>query len=485
MVENHRTSKDNNCSKADIYRSFPNIVIAMEGLHNKTIWILDDDKAIRSSLEMLLNDYFQSVRSFHSPESFLHALTSSTPHIVLMDMNYGRGEVDGRQGLNVLYTLKENYSSLPVVVMTAYSNIGLAVESMKNGASDFVNKPWSNERLVVTLSNVLRLESSRRELEQWQVRDQIDQKPDFNDTLGMIGSSPAMGKVRKQIKQIAPSDANVLLLGENGTGKELAAKAIHELSQRNRHPFVKIDLGSIHKDLFESELFGAKKGSYTGVIKDRTGRISLANQGSLFLDEIGNLSLPLQAKILSVLQNREVVPLGATQPESIDVRLISATNLDTERLHDEQFFRPDLLYRINTVEIQLPPLRERPEDIALLIDHFINRFGTKYHKSRLRISTNTYEAARNYPWPGNVRELEHAVERAVLMSDGASLKPEELIPRRPVEKKSVTNTLNLSEMEEKLIRQALRQNQGSITKAAKALGITRAALYRRLEKYNL
>ncbi len=458
---------------------------SMEILRHKSIWILDDDQAILSSLEILLTDVFKSVTLWSEPSLLLNRLEKDQPDIVLMDMNYSPGHVDGREGLDLLIQIKTRFEQIPIVVMTGYSDVHMAVESMKMGASDFVNKPWSNERLVVTLSNVIKLQSSQLKLRQWKASE-TKSSTNFDTNLGMIGVSKAIETVRQEIRKVATTDANVFLLGENGTGKGLAANALHQLSKRREQPFIKIDLGSIHKELFETELFGAKKGSYTGITADKPGRMGLAHDGTLFLDEIGNLSVALQGKLLSALQNREITPVGSTKKEKIDIRLVSATNMSIEKLMNEEVFRQDLLYRINTVEINLPPLRDRISDVPLLLDYFLAKLKRKYQKDAMEMSKSAYADAMNYSWPGNIRELEHAVERAILMSDKGYIGAEDLlIQSRRRSTRDVRNPLNLAETEEKLIKQALVKYAGNITKASRELGITRTALYRRLEKYNL
>lgn len=452
---------------------------------NSTIWILDDNPGVLTSLDMLLRSEFNTVKLFSNPKQILSEVHKTSPDLLLMDMNYTSGAVDGREGLELLKRINALQVGFPVVVMTAYSEIELAVESMKLGAADFVHKPWTNERLRQTVRNVVEQRADRVELQQWKAREKAVQLPEFESNLGMVGSSPSINRVRSLIRKVANSDANVLILGENGTGKELVAQAIHQVSHRNERPFVKIDVGAIHKELFESELFGARKGAYTGITSDKKGRMFMANKGSLFLDEIGNLSIDLQAKLLSAIQNREITPLGDTRPIAIDVRLISATNLEVERLLDSDTFRQDLLYRINTVEIKLPPLRERKSDVGLLLEHFVSYYGNKYHQPLIKCSDDCVRGATEYHWPGNVRELQHAVERAVLMADGDRIELEDLVPGGRRISNEVGDTLNLADREEQLVREAMKKHQGNISRAANELGITRSALYRRLDKFGI
>lgn len=457
----------------------------MKELKNKNIWVFDDDPAILLSLDLVLSDYFGEVRTWSKLDNLQTALDTQEPNILLMDMNYSIGAVDGQEGLLLLDHLKQHHPTIPVVAMTAYGDVNLAVSAMKAGASDFVDKPWGNERLVVTLANVLRLSESEQQLERWKNQSVQDLKPSMHEHLGMVGSSQAIENVRKKIRKIANSDANIIVLGENGTGKELVAQALHLLSERSRQPFGKIDLGTIPETLFDSEMFGAKKGSYTGIEEDKVGRIALANKGTLFLDEIGNLPFSIQGKLLSFLQNREIIPLGSGVAQSVDVRLISATNLELDHLTDSSQFRQDLLYRLNTVEIHLPPLRDRSEDIPELIDHFLSVFKLKYNRPELKVSSNLYTDAMTYIWPGNVRELEHAVERAVLLSNGRMVKAIDLGLSTQKNNAPQSIGLNIANTEESLVRKALKKHEGSITKASKELGITRSSLYRRMEKYNV
>ncbi|MBI1307107.1 MAG: response regulator [Bacteroidetes bacterium] len=446
-----------------------------------SVWILDDDKSILSALEFMLNNDFEELRTFSDPEKLQSSMSRQNPDVLLMDMNYTEGRFDGSEGMQLIDELMKQNPHLPVVAMTAYGDVEIAVNSMKRGAVDFISKPWKRERLITTLHNAIRLRNSEKQLH----RIHASGSNDMPEDLGMIGNSAELKEIRDRIRKVADTDASVLILGENGTGKELVARAIHQLSGRNLKPFVKIDLGAIHGNLFESELFGALKGSYSGIQKDKPGKILLADRGTLFLDEIGNLPLPLQSKMLSVLQNCEVTPVGGIKAEKLDTRLICATNLSEDQLFDPEHFRQDLLYRINTVEIHLPPLRNRKKDIPLLMEYFIEKFATKYGKGNIRISQEARKSAEEYAWPGNIRELEHAMERAVVLNDGRSVSAADLIPvkNRPGAKDN--RDLNLSRTEEDLIREAISKNGGSITKAARDLGLTRASLYRRLEKYGL
>lgn len=454
----------------------------MDIFKDKTILILDDDSSILFSLDLLLEPLFSRVITSSISEKTLENIESFSVDILLMDMNYSNGLYDGNEGKSILKKIKQKYPYLPIVVMTAYSEVNLAVECMKLGATDFINKPWQNQNLLLRLNQAINLSSQTYYLQQLKNSKIEFQKSSEN--LGMIGSSKAICDIRETILKIAKTDANVLILGENGTGKELVAKALHQYSNRAHQPFVKIDLGSLSSTLFETELFGSKKGAYTGSTQDKIGRMALADSGSLFLDELGNLQLDLQSKLLSSLQNREITPVGSEKTKSIDIRLISATNLSLNELKNEDKFRRDLLYRVNTIEITLPPLRERKQDIPLLLDHFLLKYKVKHHKPNLKFLTKAYKQASNYSWPGNIRELEHIVERAVLLCNDEIISLDYILSQNSDEDFNHTS-LNLDEMEKKMIKKALKIYEGNISLASKDLGLTRPALYRRLEKYGL
>ncbi|MBR9917981.1 sigma-54-dependent Fis family transcriptional regulator [bacterium] len=449
-----------------------------------SILIVDDDRAILDTLQLVLSDHFNLVLTTDRPENVLDIVRKHEPSIVLSDLNFSNSQKDGSEGLQLTTLIKDHYPEIPVVVMTAYGDVNLAVRSVKAGASDFIEKPWSNQRLIITLKNQLDLRYSKDQLKKLQAISR-DSSTEEDPSLGIIGESPEIRLVRERMKKVAESDANVLILGENGTGKDLVARGIHKLSSRNKNSFVKIDLGAIHGNLFESELFGAKKGAYTGLNADKPGRMSLADGGTLFLDELANLTLPLQSKLLSALQNREITPVGGTKSEKIDIRLISATNADLSDLLDEQYFRQDLLYRINTIEINIPPLRSRSGDIPVLIDYFLEELKAKYKKQSVKMSKSAITSAKQYPWPGNVRELEHAIERALIMCSNNTITSEDLIPLGSRKKVSREDELNLEKLEIQAIEKAIHLSSGNITEAASLLGITRTSLYRRIEKYKL
>jgi len=404
-------------------------------------------------------------------------------------MNFTKDVSSGHEGFLWLEKILEIDPSAVVIMITAYGDVQMAVKAIKEGATDFILKPWENERLLATVHSAMQLRKSRLEVsdlkdKQKQISTDIDIK--FQD---VVGNSASMIRVYQTIERVASTDANVLILGENGTGKEVIARAIHRNSARKDEVFISVDLGSISETLFESELFGHVKGSFTDAKEDRPGRFEIASGGTLFLDEIGNLSQPLQAKLLSVLQSRIVTRVGSNKARAIDIRLICATNLPIFDLVKENKFRQDLLYRINTIEIELPPLRERKEDIDLLAQHFLIIYTRKYNKNIHMISEAARKKMANYSWPGNVRELQHAIERAVIMSNGHILNPEDFFfsPVKPEKDKSgiQLDDFHLEEVEKILIRKVLQKYNGNITQAANELGLTRSSLYRRLEKYGL
>jgi DNA-binding NtrC family response regulator len=403
-------------------------------------------------------------------------------------MNFTKDVSSGGEGYYWLERILQIDPSAVVVLITAYGDIQMAVKAIKAGATDFVLKPWENEKLLATLHSAMRLRESLDTIESLKFKNQ-----EINQALNeryseIIGQSAAMQRIFQTIDRVAKTDANVLILGENGTGKELIARAIHRNSSRKNESFVGVDLGSITETLFESELFGHKRGSFTDAKEDRAGRFELANRGTLFLDEIGNLSLPLQAKLLTIIQNRKVSRVGSNKETPIDIRLICATNLPLYEMVKENKFRQDLLYRINTIEIEIPPLRERFEDIPLLANHFLKHYAGKYDKNVMKISEGAMARMHKHPWPGNIRELQHAIERAIILTAGTVLQPEDFNFTQPTTKEDGQLSLeqyNLEEVEKLLIRKVLKKYNGNITQAASELGLTRSSLYRRLEKYGL
>ena len=447
-----------------------------------TILVVDDDQDLLTATRILLRPNVKEVLVEHNPERLMNILEKNPVDIVMLDMNYKSAINTGNEGLFWLSKIKTHFPKVNVVMITAYGAVDLAVKSLKQGASDFIVKPWQNEQLLNTLNSIY--EESRP-----SQKDKVVINP--RDQHGIIGNSAIMEDLQYKLDKVSPTEANILILGENGTGKDLIANAIHQRSLRAKEAFVKVDVGSLTETLFESELFGYKKGAFTDAREDRKGRFEHADAGTLFLDEIGNISLQQQAKLLSVLQNRAVVPLGSSQPIPVDIRLISATNVPLKVLADENRFRKDLIYRINTLEIQVPPLRERVGDIPLLAEHFLKFYNGKYHKNVSGFESDALTKLKAYHFPGNVRELQYSIERAVIMSDQASIRAEDILfspIEQQIEEKPIVNDFsshNLEEMERKAIKSAIDRFNGNISKAAKELGLTRAALYRRLEKYNL
>jgi DNA-binding NtrC family response regulator len=451
------------------------------------VLIVDDDADVLQAAKVFLKQHVESVRTEVNPAQIPQLLGSDSFDVILLDMNFERDVSSGQEGFFWLKKILAMDPQAVVILITAYGDIGLAVRAIKEGASDFVLKPWQNEKLLATVSAALNLRSSRFEAENLRRRQQqlsADLDHPFHD---FIGSSPAMQKVYQAITKVAVTDANVLIIGENGTGKELVARALHRHSARSGEIFLAVDMGGISETLFESELFGHVKGSFTDARSDRIGRFELGSGGTLFLDEIGNLPLSLQTKLLRVLETRQVTRLGANTPITVDVRLICATNMPIAELVNRRQFRQDLLYRINTVEIHLPPLRERQDDLKLLAEHFTGQVCRKYQKEPKTLSEAALKKLAGYHWPGNVRELKHALERAVILSDSPVLQAGDFLFSQSPESLDgqAFKDLNLEQAEEALVRRALNKHQGNISQAAKELGLTRAALYRRLEKYGL
>lgn len=451
------------------------------------ILIVDDDEDILHAARLLLKKHVAQVDTEKNPKALPTLLKNESYDVILLDMNFAKGATSGKEGFYWLSKIPEIDPSVVIVLITAFGDVEMAVRAVKEGATDFVLKPWQNEKLIATVSAALRLRRSRVEADnlrsrQKQLSADLDQP--FHD---FIGQSAAMEKVFLNIQKLAKTNANVLILGDNGTGKELVARELHRQSSRSEEVFISVDMGAVSETLFESELFGHVKGAFTDAREDRAGRFEIASGGTLFLDEICNLPLTLQAKLLTVLENRKVTRLGSNKPVPIDVRLICATNMPIHEMVAENKFRQDLLYRINTVEIHMPPLKDRAEDIPLLVDHFLKIYCKKYNKSLKRVSPATLKRVEKYPWPGNVRELQHAIERAVIMSDSAVLQPSDFFfPSVETKEDSlIFDDYNLEEIEKLVIRKALSKHSGNISHAAKELGLSRTSLYRRFEKYGL
>jgi len=448
---------------------------------------IDDNEDILFALKLLLKNYVEVIRTETNPDIIPDILSKEQFDVILLDMNFTKDAISGQEGFSWLEKILSLDQDAVVVFITAYGDAEKAVKAIKSGATDFILKPWQNEKLIATVSSAIRLRQSKNQtsdLKKKQVEISAIQDQPFHE---FIGNSPEMQQVFSTIRKVAKTDANVLILGENGTGKELVARALHRNSLRKEEVFISVDLGSITESLFESELFGYAKGAFTDAKADKPGRFEVASGGTLFLDEIGNLSIPMQSKILTTIERREIIRVGSNNSKPIDVRLICATNNNIHDMVKNDMFRQDLLYRINTVEIHLPPLRERTGDIPLLANHFLSIYSKKYRKNIKGISSETLKKLTQYQWPGNVRELQHALERAIIMSDSESLQPDDFIVSSKTDKigEIEIDTFNLDDIEKNIIVKVLKQNQGNVTQAANMLGLTRTSLYRRMEKYGL
>lgn len=449
------------------------------------ILIVDDNQDVLFALNFLLEPYVDKIKVTTQPSRIEHFMQTFDPDIILLDMNFSRDAISGEEGYGCLQHILELDPDAVVLFMTAYSDTEKAVRAIKAGATDFIPKPWEKEKLLATLSSAIKLRQSRREIKTLQDRVDVLSAQDKEIPL-MIGQSKPMMEVFSTIRQLSETDANILILGENGTGKDLVARSLRFFSPRQQASFVTIDLGSVPESLFESELFGYEKGAFTDARKDKIGRMEMALGGTLFLDEIGNLSLAMQSKLLTAIEKRQIYRLGATKPVAIDVRLICATNANIHQMVDEGSFRQDLLYRINTIEIHIPPLRERGEDILLLADNFLQKYAHKYKKDIYGLTREAKQKLMRYRWPGNVRELQHAMERAVILSQNSWLRPNDFILTPQNEKRDLQDeTLNLQELERKAIKRAMKQCAGNVTEASDLLGISRYALYRKIDKMKL
>jgi DNA-binding NtrC family response regulator len=450
------------------------------------ILIIDDNEDVLLALNLLLKMHVEQVRVSTDPKRIEHFINTFCPDVILLDMNFNCDAVSGREGLFWLEKIKKIDPDIVVVFITAYADMDKAIQAIKAGATDFIPKPWEKEKLLATVFSAIELHESRVEVKHLREQISVLATPAGDGRYNIIGESEAMVNIFDTIEKLRDTEANILILGENGTGKDLIAREIHRKSPRNEKIFVALDLGSVSESLFESELFGYKKGAFTDARLNKPGRLEVAAGGTLFLDEIGNLSLPMQMKLLTAIEKREIIPLGATRPVPIDVRFIAATNVNIREMVADKRFRQDLLYRINTIEIHIPPLRERGNDVMLLADHFLARFNRKYSKKLKGISREAKSKLQNYPWPGNVRELEHTMERAVILAEKTVLGVENFIFTPTVAPKKLSSgELNLVKLEQEAIERAFLQAEGNISLAAELLGITRYALYRKMEKFGI
>jgi len=447
--------------------------------------VVDDDPDIALAARLALRHLFKEIATLPSPQLLADFVRTQSPDAILLDLNFERAATDGSEGLDYLGKIMTADPEAAVVIITAHGAVSVAVEAIKRGASDFVAKPWSNERLAATVRSAASLR--RTKLEARLERGRTSELAHNGETR-LLGDSEAMERVRTLIDRAAPTDANVLILGENGTGKEIVAREIHRKSRRGDQPIISIDLGATAESLFESELFGHVKGAFTGASSDRIGRLKAADHSTLFLDEIGNLPLHLQPKLLTALEQRQVVPVGSNRSLPIDVRVVAATNLPAERLAEDGRFRQDLLFRLNTIEIHLPPLRARRDDIPPLLDHYLKLYERKYDRPERLVPQEVMDALVRHDWPGNVRALRHAAERAVIMADGAAYRLDDFpLPARPEGAAMflASGNLNLDQLERQMIERALRMHHFNISLAASELGLSRGALYRRMEKHGL
>jgi DNA-binding NtrC family response regulator len=451
------------------------------------ILIIDDDEDILFAFRLLVQKHVTEVHTELNPDNIPDLLKVASYDLIFLDMNFERDVTSGKEGFHWLHKILDIDPAAIVILITAYGDVEMAVRAVKEGAVDFILKPWQNEKLLATISATLelrksRLEAQRLRVQQKQLSADIDQP--FQE---IIGQSAPMKMLYETINKVAKTDANVFILGENGTGKELVARAIHRQSLRSDKVFISVDMGAISETLFESELFGHVKGAFTDAKKDHTGRFEIANGGTLFLDEIGNLPLSLQSKLLTVLENRQVIPVGSNRSQPIDIRLICATNMPIVEMVKENRFRQDLLYRINTVEIHLPSLRDRREDIPPLAEHFKTIYAKKYNKNIGKLAPAALNKLQSYHWPGNIRELQHAIERAIILSDSSNLESSDFL-FSPIDEQTegmFFESFNLDHIEKTVIEQTLKKHGGNVSNAAKELGLTRTSLYRRMEKFGL
>lgn len=459
----------------------------MKSDRSGSVLVVDDDNDVLYTARLVLRSLFDKVDTLDRPGLIPDYLKACKYDVILLDMNYTRGSTSGKEGLEWLGKILQIDPAAKVLTTTAYGEINLAVQAIKKGSVDFITKPWNREQLVASVSNVLSTIQTERNVSKIKGSRSGSVNQGNNKYPEVISRSSIMDKIKETIKTVASTDANVLILGENGTGKELAAWALHRESLRSQNSFVHVDLGSIPETLFEAELFGHTRGAFTDAKEDRAGRFEIASGGTLFLDEIGNLSMPLQAKILTAIQNREVVRIGSNHPVPVNVRLISATNMPLYEMADTFEFRQDLLYRINTVEIILPPLRERREDISILADYYIELFSGQYGKRGIKLEEDTLQKLKEYHWPGNIRELAHAVERAVILCKCSTLTPDDFMLRAKSSPGQLTDepAISVEDYEKKAISTAMNKHNGNLSKAAEEIGIARSTLYRKIARFGI
>ena len=447
------------------------------------ILVIDDDRDILLTTKVILKKEFREIKTVTAPDDIIPYIKRDIFDVILLDMNFTTGATSGKEGLYWLKKILEISTEAIIIVMTAYGDINLAVEAMKIGATDFIIKPWENKKFIATLNSAYKLSLSKKEINNLKTKQNILAKDIDQPFTKIIGNSEAIEELFRTIEKVAQTDANVLILGENGTGKELVAREIHRQSGRSKNLFMSVDLGAIPETLFESELFGHVQGAFTDAKEDRDGRFVVAKGGTLFLDEIGNLSMPLQAKLLTAIQNQKITPVGSNKPVKTDTRLICATNMPLLEMIEKNQFRQDLFFRMNTVEIHLPPLRDRFDDINLLAEHFLETFKKKYHKPDLKISNEALKKLKKYNWPGNIRELQHIIERAVIMSSGDILNASDFILAITDKSSYNKNNLNLEDIEKNAIEKALKKHSFNVSAAAKELGLGRTTMYRKMTKY--
>ncbi len=439
-----------------------------------TILIVDDNKGVLASLELLLETEFSEIKTAHHPNQIISIINTSPIDVIILDMNFSAGINNGNEGLYWLKRIREIAPALPVVMLTAYGDVELAVKALKNDATDFLLKPWDNRTLVRKIKDAFRSGKKRK-----------NRIPDRNKSPMIVGTSPAMQQLMKIVVKVARTDANILITGENGTGKEMLAQEIHRFSTRKEHSMVTVDMGAISESLFESELFGHERGSFTDAYESRPGKFEAASGSSLFMDEIGNLPLAMQAKLLTVLQNRKITRIGSNKVIPVDIRLLSATNKNIQDMVDSGTFREDLLYRLNTIHLEIPPLRERREDIHLFIDYFMQRYAAKYEKKEIFLHEHALEKLCSYHWPGNIRELQHTIEKAVILCEGDVIRSKDIFVKQTWSPQFSTTVPNLEEVERQAIETAIRQNDGNLTATAEQLGISRQTLYNKIKRFKL